>query len=201
MPDGETDREKLRRYRMMPNGEKTFHANKILSDASADPREWNEETVGVAYILAQLSGDHHDDLTASKCWDNLLTYHLAHDGAADETYVLQAAYQSARYHWRLEDSLGVIEHTQPVYDYWVNEALPTRSSLRLLTKLARIYLLSGRFRNAARLNRRVMSGSLRHGRPLRLIRSLSFQVLVGMGFWALRANPQMEGQCVQRRRW
>lgn len=194
MPDDEIGSANLQGYRQMTDEQKIAEAKKILSTAPSDPREWNIETCGVAFVLAELSFDHGDYILASKSWGQLVSYFIAQYGAGDEGDVLPSAYNAGLAHWRLEDSLGVIAVTKPVYDYWVNEQMPTARSLRVLAAMARLYMCSVRPREASQLNKRVVIGSLRHGRFLRFMRSLVFQAVIGLGLYSLSGRPELEGR-------
>jgi hypothetical protein len=185
-------------YYRMTDEQKVTEAKKILSNAPSDPRQWNDETCGVAHILAQLSVARRDYIAVSTCSDGLLSCYIAQYGVGNEANVLPAAYNAGLAHWRLEDTLGVISVTKSVYDYWVSEQIPTARSLRRLAKMVRLYTCSVRPREASRLNKRVLVGSLRHGRFLRFVRSLVFQTVIGLGLYGLAGNPQLEGRMKRR---
>lgn len=189
--------ETLRRYEAMSEDEKIYHANLILSAAPSDPRDWSDECVGVSSLLAGWSLARRDYLSASREWDRLFLYVVSQCGIGDEKDVISAAYNAGLMHWYLEDSLGVMSVTKPVYDYWINEKIPTPRSQRRLAKIVWLYAASGRPREASRLNKRVILGSLRHGRPLRFVRSLLYQVFLGVGLYGLAGKPELEGRMLR----
>jgi hypothetical protein len=201
MPNDETESSKLRRYHRLTDDQKIFHAKKILSEAPSDPRDWGEKESGVAYVLAKLSEDRRDYLVASDCRDRLLTYLIAQSGVGDEgDDVLPSTVNAGRLHWALEDSLGVASVMEPVYNYWISsDENPRRSSQRHLAKMAGIYMASGWPRQASRLNKRVLRASLRYGNALRFLRSLCYQIPIGVTAWAVKGRPDLEGR--MRRPW
>jgi hypothetical protein len=195
------ERDRIHRaYEQLTDEEKIRRARAYLAAAPSDPEDWNDQTAGVALNLAELSTRRQEWLAASPWWDRFLAYLIFRHGAGDEEYVLSAALNAGSVHFCLEDSLGVLRVTEPVYNYWANEQLPTLSNHRRFVKLVRLYWISGRPREASRLNKRLLVSALRRGRVLRFARAVFRSIPIGVMRWSISGRSDLEGKMLRPRR-